>query len=192
MLEEDCLLLSDTVLIDIFRNLYYPNSSYEFSVVDPFIIGQIYELFLEEQLNIDPDGDVLVIKKPEAVDSQGAVNTPKNVTDIIVEQTISTLLKEKNITEAEHLHLADICCGSGNFLLSAFEYMTNYFTEELTSNYRQSALREGKIYQVPCSSEFRLSFAERRRILTNNIFGVDIDPLAVEVAIFNFLKNELL
>ena len=189
MLEEDCLLLSDTVLIDIFRNLYYPNSSYEFSVVDPFIIGQIYELFLEEQLNIDPDGDVLVIKKPEAVDSQGAVNTPKNVTDIIVEQTISTLLKEKNITEAEHLHLADICCGSGNFLLSAFEYMTNYFTEELTSNYRQSALREGKIYQVSCSSEFRLSFAERRRILTNNIFGVDIDPLAVEVAKFSlFLK----
>ena len=189
MLEEDHLLLSDDVLIDIFRNLYYPNSSYEFSVVDPFIIGQIYELFLEEQLCVDPDGDVLVIKKPEAVDSQGAVNTPKNVTDIIVEQTISTLITGKTVAEIERLRLADICCGSGNFLLSAFEYMTNYFTEELTSNYRQVALRQGKIYQVPGSGELRLSFAERRKILKNNIFGVDIDSLAVEVAKFSlFLK----
>ena len=39
MLEEDKLQPSDDVLVDIFKDFYYPNSSYEFSVVDPYIIG---------------------------------------------------------------------------------------------------------------------------------------------------------
>lgn len=46
MLDEDRLIISDAVIIDIFQSLYYPNNSYEFGVVDPYIIGQIYELWL--------------------------------------------------------------------------------------------------------------------------------------------------
>ncbi len=41
VLKEDQITVSDDVLLTIFRDLYYPNNSYEFSVVDPFIIGQI-------------------------------------------------------------------------------------------------------------------------------------------------------
>ncbi len=126
LLEEDKLQPSDSVLVDIFKDFYYPNSSYEFSVVDPFIIGSIYEQFLEEQLQIIDNGIVNVIKKPEAVDSQGAVNTPKNITDIIVEQTLSKLVSKKEYSEVKNIRVADICCGSGNFLLSAFEYLVNY------------------------------------------------------------------
>jgi len=96
MLDEDRVTVSDDSLLTIFRDLYYPNNSYEFSVVDPYIIGQIYELFLDEKLCISGDDTVAVQTKPEAVDSQGAVNTPKNVTDIIVEQTLSMLYKGKS------------------------------------------------------------------------------------------------
>ncbi len=67
--------ISDSILVDIFKELYYPNSCYEFSIVDPFIIGQIYELFLEEEIVIK-DGIVVAERKPEIVDSQGVVNTP--------------------------------------------------------------------------------------------------------------------
>lgn len=189
MLEEDRLQPSDDVLVDIFKDFYYPNSSYEFSVVDPYIIGSIYELFLEEQLQIDADGQVSVVKKPEAVDSQGAVNTPKNITDIIVEQTLSTLLEEKEYSDIRKIRIADICCGSGNFLLSAFEYLINYHIEWHMSHDKENAIKEGVIYQIPGSEDYRLSFKERRTILTQNIWGVDIDPLAVEVSKFSlFLK----
>ena len=58
VLEEDLITVSDEVLLAIFRDLYYPNNSYEFSVVDPFIIGQIYELFLDEKLQIEDSGIV--------------------------------------------------------------------------------------------------------------------------------------
>lgn len=189
MLEEDQIALSDEILLDIFRNLYYPNNSYEFSVVDPFIIGQIYELFLEEKLVISDDGSVTAVRKPEAVDSQGAVNTPKNVTDIIVEQTLSAIYAGKNIAEVRNLRTADICCGSGNFLLSAYEYIINFHIDWLMNHNRDSAIRNGQLIPVPGCDTYRLSYTMRRDILLRNIWGVDIDPLAVEVTKFSlFLK----
>ncbi|HBA51210.1 MAG TPA: endonuclease [Lachnospiraceae bacterium] len=189
MLEEDKFCLSDEVLIDIFISLYYPNNSYEFDVVDPYIIGQIYELFLDEKLEIDRYGHVSQENKPEAVDSQGAVNTPKNVTDIIIEQTLSDIFAGKTVDEVLELRVADICCGSGNFLLSAYEFAVNYCLDWYMNNDKASAIRLGLISSVPGSDVCRLSYEIKREILVNTIWGVDIDPLAVEVAKFSlFLK----
>ena len=185
VLEEDNIVVSDDVLLEIFCDLYYPNSSYEFSVVDPFIIGQIYELFLDEKIITTADGSVSTEKKPEVVDSQGAVNTPKNVTDIIAEQTLSVIFGGKNLTDVRNVRIADICCGSGNFLLSAYEYIVNFHTEWLLSHDRNASIREGRLIVVPGSDSCRLSFALRRDILLRNIWGVDIDPLAIEVAKFS-------
>ena len=189
VLEEDQITVSDEVLLSIFRDLYYPNNSYEFSVVDPFIIGQIYELFLDEKLRLEDDGTVSVVQKPEAVDSQGAVNTPKNVTDIIIEQTLSRIFNGKNAYEVCEVRIADICCGSGNFLLSAYEYAVNHNIDWLLQNEHDSAIQDGRLIVVPGTDTYRLSFARRREILLKNIWGVDIDPLAVEVTKFSlFLK----
>lgn len=189
ILEEDRYRLSDTVLIDIFKNLYYPNNSYAFDVVDPYIIGQIYELFLDEKLAVASDGTVMQEKKPEAIDSQGAVNTPKNVTDIIVEQTLSEIFSGKTVEEALHLRIADICCGSGNFLLSSYEFAINYCLDWYMNNDKEYAICQGYISEIPGSDLYKLSYELRRKILVNNIWGVDLDPLAVEVAKFSlFLK----
>ena len=188
-LEEDNVNVSDSILLDIFRNLYYPNNSYEFSVVDPFIIGQIYEIFLDERLIFSKQGDVIVEKKPEAVDSQGAVNTPKNVTDIIVENTLSEIIKGKSPSEIQNYKIADICCGAGNFLLSAFEYLVNYYIEWTKENELEKAILDGILIRSPGSDMYKLSYEMRRSILLRNIFGVDIDPLSVEVTKFSlFLK----
>ncbi len=189
MLEEDNVRLSDEVVIGIFKNLYYPNNSYEFDVVDPYIIGQIYELFLDEQLVGNGDAGVVLEKKPEAVDSQGAVNTPKNVTDIIIEQALAEVFSGKSVDEALRLRVADICCGSGNFLLSAYEFAVNYCLDWYLNNDREEAIRQGYVTMLPGGDLYRLSFELRREILMRNIWGVDIDPLAVEVAKFSlFLK----
>lgn len=188
ILEEDQIIVSDDVLLAIFRDLYYPNNSYEFSVVDPFIIGQIYELFLDEKLIIEND-TVSAVQKPESIDSQGAVNTPKNVTDIIIERTLSRIFEGKSVSEVRETRIADICCGSGNFLLSAYEYIVNHNIDWLVKNDRGNAIQDGRLIIVPSADTYRLSFARRREILLKNIWGVDIDPLAVEVTKFSlFLK----
>lgn len=191
LLDEDRLTVSDATIIDIFQSLYYPNNSYEFGVIDPYIIGQIYELFLDETLVIQPDGHIAAEEKPEVVDSQGAVNTPKNITDIIIEETLRPLYEDKTPEEVAQYRIADICCGSGNFLLSAFEYIVNYYIEYYRQHDVENAVRRGDIYQLPGSTNYILSYEIKRSVLKNNIFGVDIDPLAVEVSKFSLLLKAL-
>lgn len=161
MLDEDRLIISDAVIIDIFQSLYYPNNSYEFGVVDPYIIGQIYELFLAETLEIEANGQVVSVKKPEVVDAQGTVNTPKNITDIIVNETLSSLYAGKTPEEVANYHIADICCGSGNFLLSAFEYVVNFHIEYLRQNKLEESLQNG----IPSLSYPILSACLRQALL---------------------------
>lgn len=191
MLDEDRLVISDTVIIEIFQSLYYPNNSYEFGVVDPYIIGQIYELFLDETLEIQANGQAISVQKPEIVDAQGTVKTPKNITDIIVNETLGALYKGKAPEEVANYHIADICCGSGNFLLSAFEYVVNYHIEYLCQNDLEEALQNGSLYQLPGTQSLFLSYEQKREILKNLIFGVDIDPLAIEVTKFSLLLKVL-
>lgn len=191
LLEEDNIIVSDNILIQIFKDLYYPNNSYEFSIVDPYIIGQIYEIFLDESLIYQEGKGVFDVEKPEAVDSQGAVNTPKNITDIIVEKTLNPIIQGKSISEIPNIRIADICCGAGNFLLSSFEYIVNYYITYYLDHDKEDAIRRGDILLEPGNSQYKLAFEKRRSILLNNICGVDIDPLAVEVTRFSLLLKVL-
>ena len=189
-LEEDRLTVSDSAIASILQDLYYPNSPYEFSVIDPHIIGQIYELYLAETLALDDGGGLVVIAKPEVVDVQGAVTTPKNITDIIVEETLTPLYAGKTPEETAGYRVADICCGSGVFLLSAFEFIQRFLTEYYALHDREGALRRGDLLQRP-GRGLALSYRRKRRILEDSLFGTDIDPLAVEVSKFSLLLKVL-
>ena len=191
LIDEQELNVSDNIIVNIFRDLYYPNSSYEFSVVDPFIIGQIYESFLTEAITIMQDKTIASIQKPEAVDSQGAVNTPKNIADFIVKETLSHLYDADENDKVSAYCIADICCGSGNFLIAAFEYIVNYFIEHLRKTSLEESLRRGDLLAALDGQTFELSFERKRKVLISNIYGVDIDPLAVEVAKLSLLLKLL-
>lgn len=185
LIDEESLRISDELLINIFRELYYPNSCYEFSVVDPYIIGQIYELFLEEKISIQC-GEVVIEKKPEIIDSQGVVNTPKNITDIVVKETLDSLYNDSKFKEWGDYRVADICCGSGNFLLSTYEYIMNRNIEYYLKYAKDAALQTGTII-CKGKDDYKLSYEQKCNILKNNIWGVDIDTLAVEVTKFSLL-----
>lgn len=42
--------LSCDIIVDIIKGLYYPQSPYLFNIIEPHLLGKIYELFLTEQL----------------------------------------------------------------------------------------------------------------------------------------------
>ena len=69
------------------------------------------------------DKKIIVEKKTEIIDSQGVVNTPKNIADIVVQQTLEPLYKYELFPKWDTYRIADICCGSGNFLLSSYEFI---------------------------------------------------------------------
>lgn len=177
------ITIDGQILIDIFSELYYPVSPYDFSVIDSDILSQIYEQYLGNKIELAADYSVSIVQEPEVVASNGVVPTPKRIVKQIVSETLDTLYNEADFEDALDFKIADICCGSGTFLLSVFDYIMQYreafylVQEELEDNCL-TELSEG---------QFSLSLSEKHTILIDNIFGVDINPYAVEVAHFSLL-----
>jgi type I restriction-modification system DNA methylase subunit len=177
--------ISDTVLGEIIKELYYPQSPYTFSVVEAGVLGEIYEQFLGEVISIDSDGDARVVLKPEVRESGGVVPTPKYVVDTILDRTLIPVLTGRDPSFLKGFTIADMCCGSGVFLLGAYEYVLYHHLDFYVSN-NPAEHAGSKIYEV-AGGRWRLTFAEKRRILLQFIRGVDIDTDAVEVARFSLL-----
>lgn len=186
LLEDDPLgvQVSDETLQEILSELYYPQSPYTFSVVEPEVLGEIYELFLGAEIVVHGD-DVEIVPKPEVRESGGVVPTPRYIVDAIVDRTLGPALAGRSPADLGGFTVADICCGSGIFLLSAYDVLLNHHLAWYLAN--DPALHIGeRIYEV-AGGQWRLTFAERRRILEVHIRGVDIDANAVEIARFSLL-----
>ncbi|MBW2650918.1 MAG: restriction endonuclease subunit M, partial [Deltaproteobacteria bacterium] len=65
------LAIDDKILRDIFTNLYYPDSPYEFSVLPADILGQVYEQFLGKVIRLTPGHRAVVEEKPEVKKAGG-------------------------------------------------------------------------------------------------------------------------
>lgn len=176
--------ISDETLAGIISELYYPQSPYTFAVVETEVLGEIYEQFLGEIITIE-GGAVQIVNKPEVRESGGVVPTPGFVADAIVERALEPAIAGKTPAELEDFTVADACCGSGIFLLSAYErLMDHYLGWYLENDPGEHAGR--RIYEAGAGL-WRLTFEEKRRIVLAHLRGVDIDPSAVEVAQFSLL-----
>jgi len=176
--------ISDAVLNSIIAELYYPQSPYTFAVVETEVLGEIYEQFLGEVITVNA-GHVEIISKPEVRESGGVVPTPRYIVEAIVERTLGPLLRGKSPNDIQTLTVADICCGSGIFLLSAYEYILEHYLGWYLNNNRERHVG-ASIYES-LGGQWRLTFEEKRRILLAHIRGVDIDGNAVEIARFSLL-----
>lgn len=177
------ITIDNQVLIDIFSELYYPISPYDFSVIDSDILSQIYEQYLGNKIELADDYTVSIVQEPEVVASNGVVPTPKRIVKQIVLETLDPLFLGVDIEKALSFKIADICCGSGTFLLAVFDYLLHFREAYYLSlqNVEDTYLTETR------DSQLRLSLKEKHSILIDNIFGVDINPYAVEVAHFSLL-----
>lgn len=177
--------ISDDVLSGIINELYYPQSPYTFAVVETEVLGEIYEQFLGEIITIDAHGNVEIVSKPEVRDSGGVVPTPRYIVDAIVQRTLGPKLAGQSPADLAAFTVADICCGSGIFLLSVFEFLTDHYLSWYLANDRANHV--GRTIYEAGAGLWRLTFEEKRRILLAHVRGVDIDTNAVEVARFSLL-----
>ncbi len=180
--------INPEVLISIFSELYFPQSPYDFSVVDANILGEIYDQFLGREIVFNNEtSELVVVDKPEVVASNGVVPTPKFVVDEIVRKTLDALFQDLTIERAKQIRVCDLCCGSGVFLVSAFTYISNWYIQK----YLEDASKyTHEIYQ-DFGGTWKLTISEKQRILLSHIYGVDIDSQAVEVARFSLLLKML-
>ncbi len=182
------LKIDDRVLKMIIQSLYYPKSPYEFSVLGVEILGNVYEQFLGKVIRLTAGHQAKVETKPEVKKAGGVYYTPQYIVEYIVNNTVGKLIAGKTPDEIADIKILDPACGSGSFLLGAYTYLLKYHLDWYTSH--QPKKHKHAMFQVR-ENEWYLTTAEKKRILLNNIFGVDIDPQAVEVTKLSLLLKVL-
>jgi len=176
------------VLRDIIRHLYYPESPCEFSVVGADILGNVYEQFLGSRIRLTKGHRAVVEAKPEVKKAGGVYYTPGYIVDYIVQHTVGKLCKGKTPRQIAKLRILDPACGSGSFLIGAYTFLLNYHRDWYVDDGPEKHTKQ--VYQGR-GAQWYLTTAEKRRILLNNIYGVDIDSQAVEVTKLNLLLKVL-
>jgi len=175
----DNLEIDNEVLQQLIRGLYYTKDkfftiSYDFSAIDADVLGNIYEQYLSHILR-KTEKRAKLTKSRVHRKKQGIYYTPTYIVDYIVRSTLGELLNEKKV-DVEKIRVLDPACGSGSFLIKAFDVLNEYYLKN-DKDYAQSQLdlKTGTI------------FTKKVKILQNNIFGVDLDKQAVEIAQLNLL-----
>ncbi|MBE2240502.1 MAG: Eco57I restriction-modification methylase domain-containing protein, partial [Caldilineaceae bacterium] len=186
------LALDDKVLKDIFKHLYYPDSPYEFSVLPAGILGQVYERFLGKVVRVTTGHRVKIEEKPEVRKAGGVVYTPAYIAEYIVRQVLARLLADKTPATAGKLRLLDMACGSGIFLITLYQSLLDWHLAQYMADNAEKHARRAhpRLYRTQLG-EWRLTLAERKRILLDHVYGVDIDAQAVEVTKLSLLLKLL-
>jgi type I restriction-modification system DNA methylase subunit len=182
------LTIDDKVLKTIIQDLYYPKSPYEFSVLGVEILGNVYEQFLGKVIRLTAGHQAKVETKPEVKKAGGVYYTPQYIVEYIVENTVGKLIEGKTPEEIAEIKVLDPACGSGSFLIGAYSYLLRYHLDWYVSN--KPKKHKGKMFQAK-ENEWYLTTAEKKRILLDNVFGVDIDSQAVEVTKLSLLLKVL-
>ncbi|MBI3627690.1 MAG: N-6 DNA methylase [Candidatus Sungbacteria bacterium] len=142
---------------------------YDFKVMPADVLGTVYEQYLGHRLSKSKKG-LALDKDAGKRKEQGIYYTPAFIVDYIVKNALSPILDHcKTIDDLHKIKVLDPACGSGSFLIKALEV--------LYEKYREFGQPEGETTKLV--------------ILTHNLYGVDLDEQAVEIARLNLLINAL-
>jgi adenine-specific DNA-methyltransferase len=158
----------------------------------------------------------VIEEKPEVRKAGGVYYTPQYIVDYIVQQTVGKKIEELEkqfgspkasptggglVGAIKDLKIVDPACGSGSFLIGAFQFLLNYHHQyykpefvrltaiasstEYNTKQRNDAIKERS--KLPLTPDGALTTTLKKQILLNNIYGVDIDTQAVEVTKLSLL-----
>ncbi|MDP1624199.1 MAG: N-6 DNA methylase [bacterium] len=156
---------------------------YNFNALEADVLGTVYEQYLGSIVTEQTDdlqasfiAAAHVEEKRTKRKSQGIYYTPAFVTKYIVQQTVGKHLEE-NGYNPKPPRVLDLACGSGSFLIEAFDFIDDFVAKQ------RGHAQKGEV-----------DFYDRARqleVLKSCIFGVDKDKQAVEVARLNLLLRGL-
>jgi len=182
------LKIDDERLKSILKRLYYPESPYQFSHFPADVLGQVYEQFLGQVIRLTSGHQARVELKPELKKAGGVYYTPTYIVGYIVRNTVGKLIEGKTPKQVSKLRILDPACGSGSFLLGAYEYLLNWHRDWYLAD---GAAKNKKVLFQTQGGDWHLTPPEKKRILLNNVYGVDIDFQAVEVTKLSLLLRVL-
>jgi predicted type IV restriction endonuclease len=201
------LTVDDKVFKPILESLYFAHGSpYHFGVVPVEILGTVYERFLGKVIRLTAGHQAKVEEKPEVRKAGGVYYTPAYIVEYIVKHTVGRQIEGRSPAQlagsagvpagssgrrdgGATFRVLDMACGSGSFLLGAYQCLLDHclkwYIEHKPETFKKA------VYKDPRNGLWRLTIEEKKRILTTHIFGVDIDPQAVEVSKLSLLLKVL-
>lgn len=142
---------------------------YDFSVMPADVLGSVYENYLGYKLSQSAKG-LTLDKASGKRKEQGIYYTPVFIVDYIVRNALKPVLDNcKSVNDLKKIKVLDPACGSGSFLIKALVVILEKYKE---FNYEDT-------------ENLRI------QIILENIYGVDLDEQAVEIARLNLLVNAL-
>ena len=190
------LVLDDKVFKGILQSLYFAHGSpYHFGVLPVEILGTVYERFLGKVIRLTAGHQAKVEEKPEVRKAGGVYYTPSYIVDHIVRNTVGVRIAGKSpaqlagVKGKAPLRVLDMACGSGSFLLGAYQCLLDHCLRWYQENHPEKHPKA--VHKDPRSGAWRLTIEEKKRILTTHLFGVDIDLQAVEVSKLSLLLKAL-
>lgn len=169
-------LVSDRLLAQALDLLYRVGGEFvDYRDLSIRHLGTIYERLLDYRLEETPQG--LGLSPASGRHETGSYFTPEHIVDAIVERTIAPILDTRSKAVLEEglqgeaalnklldIRVVDPAMGSGHFLVAAAEYIAQHIASDP-------------------SFDGYLGFAEaRRRVAERCLYGVDLNPMAVELA----------
>ncbi len=196
-------------------------------------LGSIYERLLEQEPARTPEGEIVVRPNSYARKDSGSFYTPQPLVDLIVERTLTPLLEERKTAfearaaalqsdtrakadrtaelrrldpaeAALNLKVLDPAMGSGHFLVTAVDYLSDAIADLVedaptAAPWLEDAYTSPLLERIAAIRGDILARAEaanwvidepqltdqaiiRRMVLKRCIYGVDKNPLTVELA----------
>lgn len=190
------VIIDDSVFKSILKDIIPQKSPYKFDEVPVDILGKIYEDFLGYELRLTKAGRAKVdIERKDIVKKQGGVfYTPPHISREISQKTLFPLLEKcKTFDDVLNLKIADISCGSGSFIIAAFDVVCNWVIALIKKKPIESTYGSGKnkkeLIFTNSRKEKKLTLFAKNKIATSCFYGMDLDLQAVEVTQLSiFLK----
>jgi len=208
-------VVSDAVLGELTAKLYEAR----YRALSADIMGNTYEQYLGKTL-VQVGGAVVTADNLETRKKQGSYYTPQVIVQYLVDNSLGRYLygtadgkpdgaalpdaTRLTATEIRHLRVIDMACGSGSFLIYAYQVLAAFYRSEIerlehARRTEYAALLKQGI-TTPFELELRLArwTAELDRlqnypsyILENHLYGVDLDPQAAEIATVNLMMRAI-
>ncbi len=186
-IEDDmkAIKIDNDTIYSIIMDTYVPNSPYNFALITIDVLGSIFEQYLSNTIIYNND-EIQIIMKNEVQKAGGAYYTPQFIVNSIINETVIKKLNEiKDLNQIQEFRVADIACGSGSFLVEAYKKIIEWY-----ENYYRNNIKDRDKYvlnkEIFCNNnEVFLTMMTKKKILEQNIFGVDIDKQAVEITKMN-------
>ncbi|MDR0521706.1 MAG: N-6 DNA methylase [Planctomycetaceae bacterium] len=119
--------------------------------------------------------------------ADGVYYTPEPIVDFIIENTVGKLCEGKTPAQVAGLKIIDPACGCGVFLIRAYQYLLNWHRDKYIEEYQAKGTEPKGLKTDTLNRNWQLTASEKKKILLNNIYGVDIDMIAVEMTKLSLL-----